>query len=123
MAAVTPNSCFYLQAAEIPGRLQRHSANAAGCYALTYGAAAAVNGSLRTVWRTRRRHDKVFECYGRLYKNGLLTPDYGDLYEVATAYAGYRDDKNMVIGDIGIVFNFGEIVPVKDGENDENPNC
>lgn len=57
-------------------------------------------------------------------KNGLLTPDYGDLYEVATAYAGYRDDKNMVIGDIGIVFNFGERVPVdKDGESNENPNC
>lgn len=56
-------------------------------------------------------------------KNGLLTPDYGDLYEVATAYAGYRDNKNMVIGDIGIVFNFGERVPVKDGENNENPNC
>ena len=57
-------------------------------------------------------------------KNGLLTPDYGDLYEVATAYAGYRDNKNMVIGDIGIVFNFGERVPVdKDGESNENPNC
>ena len=57
-------------------------------------------------------------------KNGLLSPDYGDLYEVATAYAGYRDNKNMVIGDIGIVFNFGERVPVdKDGESNENPNC
>lgn len=57
-------------------------------------------------------------------KNGLLTPDYGDLYEVATAYAGYRDNKNMVIGDIGIVFNFGERVPVdKDGESNENPHC
>lgn len=57
-------------------------------------------------------------------KNGLLTPDYGDLYEVATAYVGYRDNKNMVIGDIGIVFNFGERVPVdKDGESNENPNC
>ena len=43
---------------------------------------------------------------------------------VATAYAGYRDNKNMVIGDIGIVFNFGERVPVdKDGESNENPNC
>lgn len=56
-------------------------------------------------------------------KNGLLSPDYGDLYEMATAYAGYRDNKNMVIGDIGIVFNFGERVPVKDGENDEKANC
>lgn len=57
-------------------------------------------------------------------KNGLLTPDYGDLYEVATAYAGYRDNKNMVIGDIGIVFSFGERVPEnKEVNSDENPNC
>lgn len=41
-------------------------------------------------------------------KNGLLTPDYGDLYEVATAYASYRDNDNMVVGGIGIVFQFGE---------------
>lgn len=58
-------------------------------------------------------------------KNGFLTPNYGDLYELATAYAGYKDSKNTVAASVGIVFAFGvhEDKGDEDGESNEDSHC
>ena len=56
-------------------------------------------------------------------KNGLLTPNYGDLYELATAYAGYRDNKNIIEANVGIVFAFGEDAPDHEDKNNESSHC
>lgn len=67
--------------------------------------------------------DKFSLAMDGYIKNGLLTPAYGDLYELATAYAGYRDNKNMVAARVGIVFAFGEQEPKQEDKSDENSNC